>query len=326
MYYEKFGWKAPHISKLNDYVVEIDISAGSPARYVTFFDLKTRKKSDGIWNPNLIEKDRIVYFGDRFDTLIVSDIFDKRKFYKEIKRPFSPCAAASNAVLKAKFVNDNKLFIDYLMGPNFTEETEIINLNEVEKAKLPKQLIDNEGREQYKISDLEDRLINNGYLFSLGEAYWVADQGPAIIPYLDYLLSKQKYYEEKNGYAVGAFPFNVVWALSQIGGKEAEKTLLKYQNSADTNLALKALRLRRKDKGLGVMITEDVVYRKASNKSPVIDQVKEGEVVRGLKTGIVNNNEEGARGGPAIFDYIEVPSKNIKGYIQRAGDDFLPYY
>ena len=68
------------------------------------------------------------------------------------------------------------------------------------------------------------------------------------------------------------------------------------------------------------------LYKAASYDSDEIALIDEGQSIIVLQKHIVNENEMGGRGGPAVFDYVEIPDNNIKGYIQRAGDDFPPYY
>lgn len=50
-----------------------------------------------------------------------------------------------------------------------------------------------------------------------------------------------------------------------------------------------------------------------------------GQAIKILKTLIVNPQEEGARGGPALFDQVEAVPTGERGFIQRAGDDFPPF-
>jgi len=63
--------------------------------------------------------------------LIISDIFDKALYFKEIERNFSETVPPSSAIISAKFVNSNELQIDYYVGKDFTEKSEIIDLSKL---------------------------------------------------------------------------------------------------------------------------------------------------------------------------------------------------
>jgi len=108
----------------------MQVGAGNVTIY-QFFDVKLNRISPRYNNPTLIENDKIVYMdydGERLK-LIVSDLFDKNKFYKEYLRDFSPIAAPYNALSSAKFIDSNKLQIAYLTGIDYKEITETIELN-----------------------------------------------------------------------------------------------------------------------------------------------------------------------------------------------------
>lgn len=103
---------------------------GNVSQY-KYFNLNDNLVSQIYDNPSLVENGKIVYmtYEDDKIKLIISDLFDKSKFYKEYNRDFSPVAAPYNALVDAKFIDSSKLQITYLSGSNRKQVTEIINLN-----------------------------------------------------------------------------------------------------------------------------------------------------------------------------------------------------
>lgn len=77
--------------------------------------------------PVLIDKGKIVVFQNK--KLIISDIFDKDLYFKEVERDFSETVPSSSAIINAKFINSSELQIEYYEGKDFTEKSEIIDLS-----------------------------------------------------------------------------------------------------------------------------------------------------------------------------------------------------
>lgn len=119
--------KEPYISLEDEKVIRITNSLGSPLNYTYFYDVVSSKISPVYENALLVEKDKVVFMKD--NVLIVSDIFNKDLFYKEIRRNFSQTAVPSSAIVSVKFVEPTKLQLNYLEGKNFVEKSEIIDLN-----------------------------------------------------------------------------------------------------------------------------------------------------------------------------------------------------
>lgn len=115
-----------YIEVLDNSILKIETFTGSPLNYTHFYDTKTGKLSPEYENLKLYEKGKVVYMDK--NTLVISDAFDKKLFFKEVKRNFSPTAVPSNVILNAKFIAPNKLLVDYLEGNNYTEKTEVIDL------------------------------------------------------------------------------------------------------------------------------------------------------------------------------------------------------
>jgi hypothetical protein len=118
--------KQPYVERVEEYLIKVVISTGSPSNYTTFYNVKDKKESStAIFNLLLYDKGKVVYVED--GKLIISDVFDKNLYYKEIKRNFST-DYSNPAAFEVKFVEDNILELKYLEGKDFDEKTEIINL------------------------------------------------------------------------------------------------------------------------------------------------------------------------------------------------------
>lgn len=121
--------KEPHINKLENEIIQVTISYGSPFCTTYFYDTKANLISQAYDTPVFIDKGKIVLVQSK--KLIISDIFDKALYFKEIERNFSETVPPSSAIISAKFVNSNELQIDYYVGKDFTEKSEIIDLSKL---------------------------------------------------------------------------------------------------------------------------------------------------------------------------------------------------
>lgn len=173
------------------------------------------------------------------------------------------------------------------------------------------------------LKQAEAKLVHDGYIDTLFNADWAVKQGDAIVPILDQMLAKRKTYAKlENG--GGAFPFNAEYALAHIPSKRALAVLQKYKMS----LAIQGWKLRdqKKSRDYGVLSRDASIFVKANQSIGAVQQLKAGTAVRILKRGIENPNEEGARGGPTVYDEVEVLATGRRGFIQRAGDNFDPFF
>ncbi len=118
--------REPVVDILENNIVKISISLGSPNNYTYFYDVGKNIISDVYYNPLLIENEKIVYMEG--NSLIVSHIIDKTIVYAQIERNFSPTAEPSLAILKVEFVDSNTLHIEYFEGSDFDEKSEVIDL------------------------------------------------------------------------------------------------------------------------------------------------------------------------------------------------------
>jgi len=94
--------------------------------YYYFYNTRTGEISSNYENPVLIYNDKV---GIRKDNLlIISNMFDSKAYYREIKRNFSEFEVLSYEIQDAELINDNELYLDYFEGPDEVEKIEIIDL------------------------------------------------------------------------------------------------------------------------------------------------------------------------------------------------------
>lgn len=185
------------------------------------------------------------------------------------------------------------------------------------------------------LKEVEARMVYGGYLDTLYVAYWAAKQGEVIVPLLGKVLFKYPKYQNEPSASAGAYPFNIIWALAQIDSDHSLKILIKFfgwttdkLNHELAQLAIEGFQLRRSKQGktYGILVRREAkLLEKPSEKAGVRRVVRSGQKVRIVKSYIENLNEEGARSGPAVFDYVELIPQEDRGYIQRFGGDFTSF-
>ena len=119
----------PKFKKMNDNILEMNFGSGN-AVYCQYFDVENKLISEVFGASSAVGYGKIAYmdFLNNQLVLIVQNIFDKNVFYKEFHFDFPPIAVPANAVLNAKFLNENTLQITYLKGDDYEETTENIKL------------------------------------------------------------------------------------------------------------------------------------------------------------------------------------------------------
>jgi hypothetical protein len=185
------------------------------------------------------------------------------------------------------------------------------------------------------LPEVEGRMVKGGYLDTLYAAYWAAGQGEAMIPILEQMLSTPKKYQKEPCAATSAYPFNVIWALAHIDSDRSLKILMKFSGGRTKNfdqavarLAIQGFRLRRAKQSevYGVLVrAEGKLLERPSQKARVLKFLQSGQSVKVLKPYLENQKEEGPRGGPAVFDSIELIPQGERGYLQRFGGDFTSF-
>jgi len=179
--------------------------------------------------------------------------------------------------------------------------------------------------------EVEQLLIYNGFGYSLSAAEDLyAAHGAALFQALEMLLSNANFYQS-NPMRTGAFPFNVLWLLSHIGGAQPRALLERYHKVSGNvlaELALRGLELREKqaDKDYALLYAKASLLKSASQEAPVLAELEPGQAFRVLLIRVHNPRETAPRGGPATFDYVELSPSGEKGYIERSGSGDTPYF
>lgn len=171
-----------------------------------------------------------------------------------------------------------------------------------------------------------DPLASGGYIENMNAAFWAVAQGETIVSYLRELLSRHANAKP----TIPAFPSNAIWALSQIGGKEALKVLSDNKEIYKHDwieYGIKAISLRSENssKNFAVIISERSLMSEPSRESATIRALPEGEQIQVLTKRIINHSETGGRGGPAVFDEIKQIASGDIGFVLRAGDNLPPF-
>jgi hypothetical protein len=98
-------------------------STGSTSNYVQIYNINLDKMSDQYFNVAWIDNEKVVYAEK--NKIIIKGVFDD--YYKEYKREFSSGAVPSTVILNA-YIYDNILDITYLVGDDYVEFNEKIQL------------------------------------------------------------------------------------------------------------------------------------------------------------------------------------------------------
>lgn len=125
--------KPPSFESVGDYLMQLSAQAGTglSTNYAKYYNLKNRKISK-IFYYVLTAKDNYVICADYRNgkhIIIVQDIFDKEKYYKEYElENVSPVAA--DFAVEGHFNEKGNLTITYLSGENYKETNYTIPLSE----------------------------------------------------------------------------------------------------------------------------------------------------------------------------------------------------
>lgn len=130
--YEETILLEPEFVRLGNDILELMTRSGDAFQFL-YFNINKNLISSIYNNPVLVsaKDDKIAYMdydGESIE-LVVSDLFDKAKFYKTYKRDFAPVAVLFHDVTKAKFIDSSKLQITYYTGSDFKEVTETIDIS-----------------------------------------------------------------------------------------------------------------------------------------------------------------------------------------------------
>lgn len=123
------SYKIVEISRIDKNILQKRYGAGNAICY-QFYDTEKNSVSPIYENIDAVDYGKIVYMtiSDGMNKLIVTDLFDDEKYYREYERDFSPTAIPSDALKSANFISENKIEICYLKGNDYIETSEVIDL------------------------------------------------------------------------------------------------------------------------------------------------------------------------------------------------------
>lgn len=117
---------SPSIDALNENLVKLFFSCGSPCNHTIFYDAKIGVSRSFEFVVAVDSKREIVVITEN-NHLIAYKIFGNAKEpLFSVKKDWSPTATLFSNIIEAKFVNDG-FYIKYLEGKDFHEKEEIIN-------------------------------------------------------------------------------------------------------------------------------------------------------------------------------------------------------
>ncbi len=128
-FYDERTW----IHYITDEIVEIGHSCGSPCRYVYYYNVKTAELTEppAFFNSILIDCQYVAYWDYDKEVLVITDIYRKGLYYKEIQRDFSPTPNPTGLFRRFELTEDEENFIvEYSSGKDYEKVEEIIPLRD----------------------------------------------------------------------------------------------------------------------------------------------------------------------------------------------------
>ncbi|MBP2656327.1 MAG: hypothetical protein H6Q73_3896 [Firmicutes bacterium] len=126
--FEKYYEVIKIIVMRDDGIMQILISVGSPLNYSYFYSITTNKLSDPYTNVFSIKHGKVITCAR--GKVIISDIFDKSVYYKEIIRNFSPTVVPASAIQLADWSDNDSVVLKYLEGEDYGVKVEKVKLEE----------------------------------------------------------------------------------------------------------------------------------------------------------------------------------------------------
>jgi len=117
-------------NSIGDSLLSIEIGVGTGTWLTQYYDVDKDIFSEMFESPITIQRDKIAYIKifDNTYKLIVRNIFDKSKYYKEFNIDLSPVANPIDALVHLEYLNGDRLQITYLSGKDYVEKNSIFQL------------------------------------------------------------------------------------------------------------------------------------------------------------------------------------------------------
>lgn len=128
IYEEEFKLE-PIILQIGKDTILIKVGGGDSWK-TKFVNGKTNRISDSFENISAFNEQFVVYgiYEDGQLKIVIRDIYDKDKFYKEIIDTFPDVAVGSYIIKDAQFVDNDYLYLNYYVGNEWEEKEEMILL------------------------------------------------------------------------------------------------------------------------------------------------------------------------------------------------------
>lgn len=122
--------KCPGIRYITDDIVEVTHSFGSPFHYIYYYNIRTAEMSvPAYFNPILIDNKYVAYWDYDLNVLVITDMFQKGIYHKEIKRDFTYSPNPTGVILSMELTEDGENFVmTYYAGKDYEEVEEMIPL------------------------------------------------------------------------------------------------------------------------------------------------------------------------------------------------------
>lgn len=119
----------PNIQKVSDNLLSISTGAGSFVGQGQYYDIEANTFSEVFESPLATSGNLVVYVKTP-NVLIIRDIFDKTKYFKEVTLDLADTAVPTAVISKIEFVEDGKLNVTYLSEEEYIEKTVTIEISE----------------------------------------------------------------------------------------------------------------------------------------------------------------------------------------------------
>jgi hypothetical protein len=124
---------SPILTYYNDELTGITVSLGNPNSLTIFHDQKKKIVSTAFENVFAVEADKQLIIYCENNKIAVKNIFSIEKPFFII-RDYSPTASIFSAINEIKFIQPDKIKMSYMVGPNFTDKEEIIDIKRTESG------------------------------------------------------------------------------------------------------------------------------------------------------------------------------------------------
>lgn len=127
--YEHSYKSEPVISKAGENTFIVTVGRGD-CWTTSFINGKTGKVSENFENISSYNENLVVYgiYDDDKLKIIIRDIYDKEKAYKEIIDDFPDLAVGSYVIKDSKVINDHLVYIKYYTGDEWEEKENLVFL------------------------------------------------------------------------------------------------------------------------------------------------------------------------------------------------------